>query len=1033
MTEQPSTAQWQNPSSIYRGAPFWAWNSDLTPERLCRQIEQMHQAGMGGFFMHSRYGLKTPYLSQRWFECVSACIEKARELGMKAYLYDEDRWPSGAAGGLVTRPHPELGMRVLDIRRGPAPPSTDSWDKRHPISQTVEQDLGVFEIQADANGAVTSYRRLSSAAEATNPANLLAFSVRPTVPAGWYNDGMYLDTMNPAAVAEFIRVTHDEYAKRYSGDFGGLVPAIFTDEPFCGRSVVRDQGRQEQLNWTPRLPEEFKRRRGYDLLPRLPELVCNLAAGEFAKVRHDFRLTLLELFVEAFSEPYGRWCREHNIAFTGHYLSEQTLGSQTDCLAATMPHYEHQQWPGIDILCDRADEIETAKQCASVADQLGRPRVLSELYGCTGWDWPLEGHKFIGDWQYALGVNFRCQHLYWYTAAGGAKRDYPASICDHSPWWPYYRNVEDYFGRLSYMLTQGLPVRDVLVVHPIASAWGLFTGNRPGQHPLLHQLQNELHTLTTTLLGQHYDWDFADESLLAKHGRLRKGGVALGKMTYKLVVVPPSVTLRKSTVRMLRRLVERGGKLLFVGRKPDHVDGEPSGDVAAIAPQATACDCTPAAIAATLENMLTRRVSLVEDGQSAQADYAWTMLRKIAGGQMLFVQSHDRKSPHHVGARVAGRGPVVLWDALTGQRRRLKSSRGTDGAVQFELDLPATGSALVTLGVRVPDATAAKAPPRVVASARDGGPWAITLTEPNTLPLDYCRFQWADEPLSEPVPTLRADAEIRKRCGLGKRLGGEHQPWYLYAMGTVDTKPRARCRIVREFHITDMPPKCALAIEQPGRFNITVNGRGVSAVSGSWLDEDIKTLDITAMLRPGDNDVTLSFDYQPDMEIEDVYLVGDFGVRLRNGQATRKPGAMTLVAQPTQLRAGSWIGQGLDFYTGAVKYHLTAIKPAGRRRLRVRLDGVACTAAALHVNGKTFAMPWAPFEADVTDALHEGHNEIDVEVIGGRKNTMGPLHVPWEAWTGPGQFDPDHGKWQLDYLLVDHGLTKAVVLETLSG
>ncbi|HHH76715.1 MAG TPA: hypothetical protein ENL03_06800, partial [Phycisphaerae bacterium] len=102
------TDQWLSPSSEFRSAPFWSWNAELDPDRLCRQIESMHTAGMGGFFMHPRYGLKTPYLGEKFFECVSACIEKARELDMKAYLYDEDRWPSGAAGGLVTRDHPEF-------------------------------------------------------------------------------------------------------------------------------------------------------------------------------------------------------------------------------------------------------------------------------------------------------------------------------------------------------------------------------------------------------------------------------------------------------------------------------------------------------------------------------------------------------------------------------------------------------------------------------------------------------------------------------------------------------------------------------------------------------------------------------------------------------------------------------------------------------------------------------------------------------------------------------------------------------------
>ena len=106
---------WQNPPAIYRGAPFWSWNAKLDPARLCRQIEGMNRAGLGGFFMHSRYGLKTPYLSNEWFACVSECVEKARQLGMKAYLYDEDRWPSGAAGGLVTRKNPSYGNHRLEM------------------------------------------------------------------------------------------------------------------------------------------------------------------------------------------------------------------------------------------------------------------------------------------------------------------------------------------------------------------------------------------------------------------------------------------------------------------------------------------------------------------------------------------------------------------------------------------------------------------------------------------------------------------------------------------------------------------------------------------------------------------------------------------------------------------------------------------------------------------------------------------------------------------------------------------------------
>ena len=107
-------ADFANPGAEFRGAPFWAWNGELDPETCRRQIDLLHDAGIGGFFMHSRVGLRTPYLSNRWFECVDACVDEAKKLKMRAWLYDEDRWPSGAAGGLVTS-NPRYRVRALNV------------------------------------------------------------------------------------------------------------------------------------------------------------------------------------------------------------------------------------------------------------------------------------------------------------------------------------------------------------------------------------------------------------------------------------------------------------------------------------------------------------------------------------------------------------------------------------------------------------------------------------------------------------------------------------------------------------------------------------------------------------------------------------------------------------------------------------------------------------------------------------------------------------------------------------------------------
>lgn len=82
----------------YRGLPFWSWNDKLEKENLVRQINQMKEAGIGGFFMHARGGLQTEYLSEDWFSVTKTCIEEAKKLNLNAWCYDENGWPSGFAG-----------------------------------------------------------------------------------------------------------------------------------------------------------------------------------------------------------------------------------------------------------------------------------------------------------------------------------------------------------------------------------------------------------------------------------------------------------------------------------------------------------------------------------------------------------------------------------------------------------------------------------------------------------------------------------------------------------------------------------------------------------------------------------------------------------------------------------------------------------------------------------------------------------------------------------------------------------------------
>ena len=211
------------PGAAWRGKPFWGWNGELEPEELRRQIRVMRRMGMGGFFMHARVGLATPYLSQRWFECVNACVDEAKKLKMEAWLYDEDRWPSGAAGGLVTR-NPAWRQRMLRVVESDNPAQFRWTPGTLTAFTAVVKEHAAFSMRRIPKGGRPP--RLAKGEK------IIVFQVQLAEPNSWYNGYTYLDVLNPRAVREFIRVTHEVYRRKCGRQFGKLIPGIFSDEPF---------------------------------------------------------------------------------------------------------------------------------------------------------------------------------------------------------------------------------------------------------------------------------------------------------------------------------------------------------------------------------------------------------------------------------------------------------------------------------------------------------------------------------------------------------------------------------------------------------------------------------------------------------------------------------------------------------------------------------------------------------------------------------------------------------------------------------
>ena len=996
----------RTPSVDCRGVPFWAWNSKLEIPELRRQIRILKEMGMGGFFMHSRVGLNTPYLKKEWFECVRACIDEAEKQGMNVWLYDEDRWPSGAAGGLVTK---NVKFRTRDLR------ITDEVPENTAL-------LAVFAIRLKENKLVSS-RRLKSADDPLEAGESRAvFSCKIAETMAWYNDQTYLDTMNPEAVREFLRVTHERYASEIGDKFGTTVKGIFTDEPNYLQAKFSENnntlkfksGRIDRpfnyslLPWTDAVPERFRAEFGYDLLDHMPELFFQVAGEDFSSVRYHFFKLVTELFVDAFSRQIGEWCGEHKLLFTGHVLCEDTMLLQRLRVGAAMRFYEYMQSPGIDLLTEHRALYDTVKQCASVAHQFGRKWRLCESYGCTGWDFPLFGHKALGEWLGALGINLRCHHLVWYSMAGEAKRDYPASIFAQSPWYKKYSAVEDRFSRLGAALADGEEVRDLLVVHPIESVWGwkyepdITDAERVAEDDKLIKLRNER-------LMLNLDFDYGDEDLMARHAAVEAGRLKIKLAEYKAVLIPELRTIRDTTLELLKKFAQAGGAVFYLGSAPERVDGvrstaagEAFKHFAPIAERDFDRVLSP----------LVRNVSL-RDGKGREIASTLSMLRKSADYQTLFICNtghrlgdtpqmeepmvRDRKDafPEVEVTLKSGFGKIVEADLDNGKFYPV-GSVCENGIVTFKTSLGELGSRLFIACDKEIELSERPAEPRgeTLTSLPDKA-WRIRRDEPNVLVLDHGRYRVGDEAWSERKFFIHIDAELRERLGKEPRGGAMVQP-YIFA----DRRPEKTLPVDVEytFDCREVPDKdLELVLENPAVYTATVNGEPLPLEdTGYWVDPALRRLKLPArLLKAGENTLVIHCDYHELLPgLESLFLLGEFGVE--NDALTTLPEALAL---------GDWCAQGLPHYSGNLTYVTKLKGGAGAERLFLELGDWRGTAVGVRVNGGAeHFLAWPPFRAEIGGELKpDGDNELAITVYGHRRNAFGPFYLDetWPCWSGP--------------------------------
>ncbi len=1001
-----------NPTSEYRATPFWAWNCELNRDLLDREIGYMQDMGFGGFHMHVRVGMSTKYLSDDFMDLIKGSVKTAKDKNMLAWLYDEDKWPSGFAGGYVTKKKENREKYLLFTRRGYGAGKASSNDSSAAaVREENGELLARYEVKLDDNGCLKSYRRLADG-EASD--NCWYAYCETQGESAWFNLQSYVDTLSPEAITDFINTTHERYKACIGEDFGDAVPAIFTDEPQVARKRMFGKAIGDTdafLPYTTDFADTYRAMYGDELFDKLPELFWELPDGKVSVTRYRYHDHIAERFAQAFADNIGGWCDKNGIMLTGHMMEEPSLESQNAAVGDCMRSYRGFQLPGIDMLCD-SREFTTAKQCQSAVHQYGREGMLSELYGVTGWDFKFTGHKLQGDWQAVLGVTVRVPHLYWVSMKGEAKRDYPACIGHQSPWYKEYTYIEDHFARVNTAMTRGKPVVRVGVIHPIESYWLRF-GPKEQTAAIREEMNDQFMQLADWLLYNLIDYNYICEANLPAQA----DGTKVGQMQYDTIIVPNLLTIRSTTLDFLKNFSANGGKVIFAGSLPEYVDALENDAAKAFAADSTIVGWSKIQLINALD--ANREIDLREDDGERTTNHMY-QLRQEGDHRWLFIAPINHKAAPYACSsddytlRLKGEYVPELWNTMDGSVTTLAADYNL-GDTFVELELYDHDSVLLKLIPGRSDAEPVQKKKRVAVGLLPSK-CEVELAEPNVVLLDMPEYrlnggEWrANEEILRICDTLKAELKMENA------IAGGAQPW-LFGVEKETETVELKYVINSEVEADNV----TLALEDFDKSSITFNGKPVDMIkTGSYVDESIETVTL-GKLEKGENTIILSRSFGKVSTLEAVYLLGDFGVELKGRSCT--------VTEPVrELEFGDWTRQGLPFYGGNVTYK--CVVEGNDEELSVVIPHFTQPVCTVSVDGvRTGTVALSPYTAPL-GKLGKGKHLVEITAFGNRYNTFASLHMadPAARWYGPDAWRRKGTRWSYEYNVKPSGITAAPTL-----
>jgi hypothetical protein len=715
-----SSSAFPEPPADARMTAWYFWfGPSQTASQVSRELEAMRNAGIGGVYVFLCYPLTTddninyPYLSPRFLEVLRFTLERANELSMTVDLMVGTGWPFGGPGIKL-----EQSSRL--IRRLPQPEFVGGGKPGDQLIATDEK-RGVVYISSPTR------QRVKAAAIG--------------------GEGWVLDHLSR------------EETQRYLDDVPAKLIATLPKDKL--RSIGFGSLEAFYQDWTPTFPEEFRKRRGYDLVPHLAALWEDIGE-ETGHVRHDYWLTLTDVYLDNFQKPFHDWSRRRGIAMQGAPLG----------------------WPIVDLRAWGPLDIAQSEDHQWL--QFGGPRWLSSggrLYNHNvlfneSYCWlrnprymeSLQDMKVASDALFVCGVNAILAHAFSYsppeTGIPGWSFYASTYFNPKNTWWPYLPHLTKYVQRVSFILRQGRPVADIALYLPEDDEMASVpAGGDVGSYSFgtkvfverrlsgaktnaefrdaaiwsegLEATLRSRSPLVSTMVTNGYCFDGINNDALQK-ASITGGRLKFGQGDYGVLVLPEITGLPVETMEKISAFGKAGGKVIAIGRTPSLCYGLPgwrekSARVGALSAELFSETGGGLVAADSGESFLQAlRQSHAPDIDFERADPMVGFVHRRTDSRDYYFLANMTPEPKPLRGvfRVGHRQPE-FWDAIAGTTRICPEYRYVNGGTEVPFELGPYGSLIVSFGRSTEPCArvSRRSVPAVPAALRIGGPWTLEIGE----------------------------------------------------------------------------------------------------------------------------------------------------------------------------------------------------------------------------------------------------------------------------------------------------------------